>query len=272
MSAATTGPHRIATPAPRRAALIADLLLMVTWRDIRIKYKQSVMGLLWAVLMPGLIVAAGLLVQFGMSQLSGRPFTLDALAAICVKSLPWAFFVGSIRFATNSLTGNANLITKINCPRIVFPVSAVLSALFDMLIAALPLIVILLLAGVRPAPEQLWVIPLMLLLVLFVTGLGIAFAAANLFFRDVKYLVEIILTFAIFFTPVFYSAELFGPWREVMLLNPVAPLLEGLERAVVQTRTPDLGWIAYSAVVSVVTFVLAWVMFHRLEPSFADNV
>lgn len=272
MTAVPASSRRPASPAPRRSALIADLLLTITWRDIRIKYKQSVMGLLWAVLMPALIVAAGMLVQFGMSQLSGKPFTLDKVAAICVKSLPWAFIVGSIRFATNSLTSNANLITKINCPRVVFPVSAVLSTLFDMLIAALPLVVVLAIAGVRPALSQIWVLPLMLLMVLFVTGLGIAFAAANLYFRDVKYLVEIVLTFAIFFTPVFYSADLFGPWREVILLNPVAPLLDGLEQSVVQGRTPDLPWIAYSAVVSIATFALAWLMFHRLEPSFADNV
>jgi ABC-type polysaccharide/polyol phosphate export permease len=272
LNAAAVPSRRDSSSAPRRSALIADLLIMITWRDVRIKYKQSIMGLLWAVLMPGLIVAAGLLVQFGMSRLSGRPFTPDQLAAICVKSLPWAFIVGGIRFATNSLTGNANLITKINCPRIVFPISAVLSALFDLAIAALPLVVLLAFAGVRPSASQLWVLPLMLLMVLFVAGLGVAFAAANLFFRDVKYLVEIVLTFAIFFTPVFYSAELFGPLREVMLLNPVAPLLEGLEQTVVQGRGPDLGWVGYSAVVSVVTFVGAWVVFHRLEPSFADNV
>ena len=85
LSASTTAGRRV---PKRRLALIADLLFMVTWRDIAIKYKQSMMGLLWAVLMPGIIVAAGMLVQFGMSQLSGRPFSLDALAAVCVKSLP----------------------------------------------------------------------------------------------------------------------------------------------------------------------------------------
>jgi ABC-type polysaccharide/polyol phosphate export permease len=252
--------------------VIGDLLFMVTWRDIKIKYKQSVMGLLWAVLMPGIIVAAGVLVQFGMSQLSGTPFTLDKIAAVAVKSLPWAFVVGAVRFATNSLTGNANLLTKINCPRIVFPLSAVLSALFDMLVAALPLLVILAIAGVKASVTQLWTIPLLFFLVLFVAGLGIAFSAANLYFRDVKYLVEVVLTFAIFFTPVFYSSDMFGPWRDWMLLNPVAPLLEGLEQAVDKGRTPELSWIGYSAVVSVATFASAWWLFHRLEPTFADNV
>lgn len=255
-----------------RARLIADLLMMITWRDIRIKYKQSVMGLMWAILMPGLIVAAGLLVQLGMSHLSGRPFTIDRLAAICVKSLPWAFFVGGLRFATNSLVSNANLITKINCPRVVFPISAVLSALFDLLVALAPLVIILAFTGVRPMVTQWWALPLMLFMVLFVAGLGIAASAVNLFFRDIKYLVEIVLTFAIFFTPVFYSADLFGPWRDVLLLNPVAPLLEGLDQAVVHGVTPSLPWVAYSAIVSIGTFLGAWVMFHRLEPSFADNV
>ena len=269
LSASTTAGRRV---PKRRLALIADLLFMVTWRDIAIKYKQSMMGLLWAVLMPGIIVAAGMLVQFGMSQLSGRPFSLDALAAVCVKSLPWAFIVGAIRFATNSLTSNASLLTKINCPRIVFPVSAVLSALFDMLVATIPLVVVLAFTGIRPAASQLWVIPLLLLIVSFVAGLGIALSAANVYFRDVKYIVEVLLTFAIFFTPVFYPSSMLGPWRDVLLLNPVAPLLEGMEVAVVQGRSPDLGWIGYSASVSFVTLVAAWVMFYRLEPTFADNV
>jgi ABC-type polysaccharide/polyol phosphate export permease len=252
--------------------LIADLLFMVTWRDIKIKYKQSVMGLLWAVFMPGIIVIAGLLVQLGMSQLSGRPFTLDKLAAVSVKSLPWAFVVSGIRFATNSLTSNSSLLTKINCPRIVFPLSAVLSALFDLLVAVIPLLIVLAIAGVKPALTQFWAIPLLFCLVLLVAGFGIAFAAANLYFRDVKYLVEVVLTFAIFFTPVFYSSELFGPWRDMLLLNPVAPLLEGLERSVDRGLMPDIGWVAYSAAISVAVFAGAWILFHRLEPSFADNV
>jgi len=268
-----TGSSVVQRRAPSsRLRLIADLLFIVTWRDIKIKYKQSVMGLLWAILMPGLIISAGLLVQLGMSQISGKPFTLDTLAAVVVKSLPWAFVVSGIRFATNSLTSNANLLTKINCPRIVFPLSAVLSALFDLLVAVIPLVIVLALVGVTPAITQLWAIPLLFFLVLLVAGLGIAFSAANLYFRDVKYIVEVLLTFAIFFTPVFYSSELFGPWRDWILLNPVAPLLEGLEQAVDKGRMPDLGWTAYSAALATVIFAGAWFMFHRLEPSFADNV
>lgn len=245
---------------------------MLTWREIKIKYKQSVMGLLWAVFMPTIIVAAGMLIRVAMSKMAGTEVSPDHLASISVKALPWAFFVGALRFTTNSLTGNANLLTKINCPRIAFPVSAVLSALFDLVIAIIPLIAVLAWCGVTPSLALVWVPLLLTLLVLLVTGLGIAFAAANLFYRDIKYIVEVILTFAIFFTPVLYEADMLGTWQSWVLLNPVAPILEGLRSAVVLSTTPDLPWLLYSAVVSIVVFVAGWQLFHHLEPTFADNV
>ena len=110
------------------------------------------------------------------------------------------------------------------------------------------------------------------LLVLLVMGLGVALSAANLFFRDVKYLVEVILTFAIFFTPVIYDVEMFGEWRFWLLLNPIAPILEGLRSAVVLHTVPDLQWLAYSAAVSVLVFAGGWQLFRRTEPIFADRI
>ena len=247
-------------------------MFVLTWRDIQIKYKQSIMGLLWAVLMPMIIVAAGMVVRIAMSKLSGSPLPQDNLASLSVKAIPWAFFVSAIRFATASLTSNMNLVTKINCPRIAFPVSSVLSSLFDMLVATVPLIGILLWLGITPSLMLLWVPVLIGLLVMLVTGLGIGLAAANLFFRDVKYIVEVLLTFAIFFTPVIYDVELFGDWSFWLLLNPIAPILEGLRSAVVLKQAPDLQWLAYSAVVSLLVFVGGWRLFQRLEPVFADRI
>ena len=231
---------------------------MLTVRDIKIKYKQSAMGLLWAVLMPAIIVGAGMLIRVAMSKMSGTPLSPDSLASISVKALPWAFFVSAIRFATNSLTSNANLVTKINCPRIAFPVAAVLSALFDLAIAIVPLTAVLAWCGVTPSYALLWVPLLLALLVLLVSGLGIAFAAVNLFFRDVKYIVEVVLTFAIFFTPVLYEVDMLGEWRFWVLLNPIAPLLEGLRSAVVLNVAPDMGWLLYSAIVSLLVFAGGW--------------
>src|SRR5262249_31954229 len=113
-----------------------DLLYMITWREIRVKYKQSVMGMLWAVLMPTVIVCAGLIVRYAFVAVSGKPFTESDLTSVAVKAAPWAFFVSALRVGTNSLVANANLVTKIYLPRLVFPLSAVLSALFDFAIAA----------------------------------------------------------------------------------------------------------------------------------------
>jgi lipopolysaccharide transport system permease protein len=252
--------------------LLRDLIFILTWRDVKIKYKQSIMGFMWAILMPAIIVGAGMLVRVAMSKVSGNPLTLDHLASMAVKAVPWAFFVSAIRFATNSLTGNMNLVTKINCPRIAFPASAILSSLFDLLIATIPLTAVLAWCGIMFSFELLWVPLLLALLILLVSGIGIALAAANLYYRDVKYIVEVILTFAIFFTPVLYEADMLGEWRFWILLNPIAPLLEGLRSAVVLQSPPDLGWLTYSAVVSVLVFAGSWRLFRRLEPTFADNI
>src|SRR3972149_500293 len=164
------------------------LLYMLTWRDIKIKYKQSVMGFFWAILMPMLIVAAGLLVKKGFSMVSGRPLELTELASVSVKAIPWAFFVGSIRFSTNSLTGNSNLVTKIYFPREVFPIASVLANLFDFAVASVVVVAMLAVARIGVSVYLLWLPVLLILLILLTLGLGMFLACGNLFFRDVKYI------------------------------------------------------------------------------------
>ncbi len=249
-----------------------ELLYMISWRDIRIKYKQSVMGFMWAILMPMVIIFTGILVRVVMARSSGISLDMQQVASVSVKAVPWAFFVASIRFATNSLTGNGNLVTKIYFPKEIFPLSAVLSQLFDFMIASLILTLFLVFAGVGWSVYLLWVIPLMLTLVLLVAAMGIFLSAANLFLRDVKYLVEMILSFAIFFTPVFYDSELAGKWQPLLLLNPVAPLLEGLNACIVLHRTPDIEWVSYSFAVSVLGACLSMVLFKKLESKFAESI
>jgi lipopolysaccharide transport system permease protein len=249
-----------------------QLLYMLTARDIKIRYKQTVMGFLWAILMPLFIVSAGMLVKKGMSMFSGKPLEIDDLVSVAVKSLPYAFFIGSVRFATNSLVSNRNLVTKIYFPREVFPISAVLANLFDFVIAAAVLCAILAFTNVPIGITVAWIPAVLLFLVLFTIGIGMLLACANLFYRDVKYIVEIIVTFAIFFTPVFYEASLFGKWSPLLLMNPVGAMLEAIHSAVVLQRAPDAFWFVYSAAWSVGTFLLGWGVFHKLEFSFAENI
>ena len=249
-----------------------DLLYMLTWREIKVKYKQSVMGFLWAIFMPIVIVAAGLTVRYAAASIAGRELRLEDFVLVSVKAVPWAFFVSTIRFASNSLIANQNLVTKIYMPREIFPLASVLSQLVDFAVAGAVLVVIMAIAGV-PFHAGLLLVPgLIVLLVLLATACGVFLSAAALFFRDVKYIVEVILTFAIFFTPVFYEVALFDRWATLLMLNPVAPLLEGIGAVASGRPLPEAGWFAYSAIVSIVGCAAALLFFKKLEPYFAESV
>jgi len=249
-----------------------ELFLIIVWRDIKIKYKQSIMGFLWAIFMPIMIISAGILVKYAMSVVSGKPLVLSDVSTVSVKSLPWAFFVGSIRFATNSLLGNTNLVSKIHFPKEIFPIASVFSNLFDFVIAGVTLALILAIAGIGVSIYLLWVPVLLIILIVQMIGLGMLLSAASLFFRDVKYIVEVLLTFGIFFTPVFYEAEMLGRWSTAIMLNPVAPILEGLNACIVLHQGPDPVWIIYSAVVSCLVLGIGYPAFKKLEPLFAESI
>ncbi len=249
-----------------------DLLYMLAWRDITIKYKQSIMGFMWAIFMPLLIVSSGIIVRYAFSRLSGQPLVWRDVAEVSVKAIPWAFFVAGIRFSTLSLIANSNLVTKIFFPRELFPLAAVLSQLFDLVVASVALTVLLAVAGIGVSLQLLWVPILVTMLVAVVLALGFLFSALALFFRDVKYLVEVVLTFGIFFTPVFYSVELFGDWAPFLMLNPLAPILEGLGACIVHQQAPDLGWTAYSAGFAFIGLVVSYKLFKTLEPAFAEYI
>jgi len=163
-------------------------------------------------------------------------------------------------------------VTKIYFPREILPMAAMLSQLMDFAVATLVLVVVLAVLHVGVSMQLLWLPVLVAILVLLTTGLAILLAGASLFFRDVKYLVEVILTFAIFFTPVFYDASMFGRWKTLLMLNPIAPLLEGFANVIVRHAPPPLPWLGYSAVVSMVLFFGSLTVFQRLEPYFAESV
>lgn len=267
-----------------------ELMYEFTRRDIRIRYKQAIMGFGWAIFMPILIVASGVLVRFAMGQVSNSSVGSADIAGIAVKGIAWAFFVGTITFATGTLTLNHNLISKVYFPREVLPLSALLAQSFDTAIGLTALLVLLPFLGVTPHWSMLWV-PLLLGLLFLLTAAATLFlSCANLFFRDVKYIVQVLLTFGIFFTPVFYEPAMMGPKGAVyMQLNPLTPLLEGLRLSVVEghnllqplttvTRAGPvaLAWnpwmLAYSAGWAVLGLLGASLLFHRSEPAFAENV
>jgi len=249
-----------------------ELLWALTWRNIKIKYKQTAMGFLWALFMPMIIVLSGIIVKKAMAVFSGRPLELAQIASVSVKALPWAFFVGTLKFSVGSLVANMNLVKKIYFPREVFPLSYVISQLVDFLIASSVLAIILAIAKIGVSIYILWLPILLLFLILLVAGLGLILSCGNLFFRDVKYIVDVVLTFGIFFTPVFYEASMFPKWKNLILLNPVGAILENINNIVVLHKAPDFLWFGYAGIVAVGGFLGAWYVFHKAEPAFAENI
>jgi lipopolysaccharide transport system permease protein len=249
-----------------------DLWYMLTFRDIRIRYKQAAMGFLWAIFMPIVAVMAGILIKKAMAVVSGRAIDMIGIVSISVKVLPWTFFISSIRFSVHSLVGNSELITKIYFPRAVLPLASITACLFDMAISILVLFVLLSVVKLGVSVHLFWVPLILCLLLLFTIGLGLLLSSANLFFRDVKYVVEIILMFGIFFTPVFYDAKTFGNWKTILMLNPMGSILESLNEVVVLKQAPDPVWLIYAGVCSVAIFIIGITIFQEKEQYFAENI
>ncbi len=249
-----------------------DLFFTIASRDIKVRYKQSVMGFLWAILMPTLIVGAGIIVRYGFALASGRHINNADVAAVAVKSVPWAFLVSSIRFSCISLTNNIPLVTKVYFPKEIFPLAAVMSCLFDFAVASAALVVLLVILKIGWSVYLLCLPILIVTMVLLAAGISMIVSAGSLFFRDVKYIVEAVLTFAIFFTPVFYDVQMFGEKGKWLMMNPAAPILEAVGNCVTGQQFPQLSWLAYSMGFALVTFIGGYVFFKHLEPAFAESV
>lgn len=261
-------------PAPRRPGALAatarrarevwesrELLLEFVRRDVRVRYRQALLGVLWALLMPALTVLAGLLLRAVMLR-GGGDVDLGsgrvALAGIAVKGVAWAFFAGALGTGTTSLAANAALVARVYFPREILPLASTLAQGVDLAAAACTVVVLLLVLGVGVGTAVLWA-PLLLVLLLLLTAAAAAvLACANLFFRDVRHVVQVALTFGVFFTPVFVDAAQLGArGARLVMLNPVAPLLEGLRLSVVG-RHDLLQRLVVDGVVAWDPWYLAW--------------
>jgi len=267
-----------------------ELMFEFAQRDIRIRYKQAVMGFGWAIFMPILIVISGVLIRVAMGQAAGAGVGRADIAGIALKGVGWAFFAGAVTFGTVVLTANHNLISKVYFPREVLPIAAILAQTFDTGIGLVALLILLPFLGVVPHLTILWAPVLLLLLWLLTAAVVVLLSCANLFFRDVKYIVQVVLTFGILFTPVFYEPAMMGPkgsW--LMWLNPLTPVLEGLRLSVVtghdllvpltevtKTGAKVTAWhpasLLYTAGWAIVGLFVSLLIFHRSQSAFAENV
>jgi lipopolysaccharide transport system permease protein len=271
----------------REMASRRDLLVQLASRDIRIRYKQAVMGFAWALLTPLLLVGAGSLLRVAIAQMSGVALDRAEIGSVVLKSFPWAFFSGAIGFGVASITSNLTLVTKVYFPRAVLPLGVVLAATFDLAIGAGALLVVLPFLGAKLSFALLWVPVLVLMLIVLTAGFAVFLACANLFFRDVKYLTQVLLTFGVFFTPVLFDAPAFGArGARLLMLNPLSPIFEGMRLAVFDghnlfhplsqlTRSGmvtawEPWYLLYGAVWAVGAFLASLVLFQRTQYLFAE--
>jgi len=247
-----------------------ELLYFLTWRDLKVRYKQTAVGAAWAVIQPFLtmVVFSVFFGRLAAMPSDGIPYPVFSFAGL----LPWNFFANSLGRSSNSLVGSAHLISKVYFPRLVVPVSSVLSGLLDFAISFVVLLFLMLFYGVVPTPAAL-LLPLFLLLAM-VTALGVGLwcSALHVQYRDVGYVVPFLIQLWFFATPVVYPSSLLPePWRTLYGLNPMVGVVEGFRWALLGTDPPG-PMLALSALVSVLLLVSGALYFKRMEKTFADVV
>lgn len=249
-----------------------ELLWLVTQREIKVRYKQSVLGALWAILQPLslMIVMTVFFSWFARMPSDGIPYPLFVYSAL----LPWIFFSTSLSFAIPSLITNAHIITKIYFPREIVPLASVLAAFLDFLIASGVFVLFLAYYRVHPTWNVLYLLPLLAAQIAFTMGICLLLSAFTVLYRDVRHMLPLLIQIWMFVTPILYPASVVpGRWRAIyFMLNPMAVIIDGYRRAVVHGLPPQLSYIALAALVSCLILWLGYKYFKHLEREFADIV
>jgi lipopolysaccharide transport system permease protein len=248
-----------------------ELFYFLTWRDVIVRYKQTVLGIAWAIIQPliAMIIFNIFFGQLAKIPSDGIPYPIFSYAAL----VPWMFFANGLNQSSNSLVGNANLIRKVFFPRLIVPVSTVLSGLVDFVIAFLVLVAMMFYYGRVPTINVLW-LPLLIVLALTISlGVGLWFSALNCHFRDVRYALPFITQIWMFATPIVYPSSLLSePWRTLYGINPMAGVVEGFRWALLGTGTAPGLMIAASSIVAIIVLIGGAFYFRKIEKTFADVV
>ena len=248
-----------------------ELVFFMIWRDIKVRYKQTLLGAAWAIIQPVLTM---LIFNFVFGTVAkvpteGIPYPIFSYAAL----LPWGLFSAALNNASRSLTTNQNMVSKIYFPRLVLPLASVLGGLVDFAIAFLILIVLMIYYKITPT-TAIWTLPLFIILTV-ITALGVALwlSAINVQYRDVNYVLPFLTQFWLFLTPVAYSANVISAkWQFVYSLNPMAGVVNGFRWALLGTNTgPNMNMVV-SICISLVFLVSGLFYFRSMERTFADTI
>lgn len=246
------------------------LLWQMTKRDLLIRYKQTVMGFAWAVFMPLIHTAvfATVMARIGNFDV-GIPYPLFAFTGV----LAWNFFASALRFSSTSLSSNASLVSKVYFPREIFPLSQVAVCFVDSLVAGAVVIAMMWWYGVMPGISVLWLPAVFAVHIAWTAAVSLVLAMANLFFRDVKYIVDGLLTVAMFSTTALYTAtQIGGRTGEVMAANPLSIIIDAYRAALFFNTPVVTPAFLITGAVGFAALAVAWLIFHRAEHRFAENV
>ena len=247
-----------------------SLLLFLVWREIKVRYAQTVLGAAWAVLQPLLttVVFTVIFGRFARLPSDGVPYPLFALAAL----VPWTYFNTAVSGASNSLLANTSLITKVYFPRLIIPAAPVLAALLDLAVSLVALLALMVVYGVYPsAGAPMLLLPSVLMMLLTAAGVGCWLAALNIQYRDVKYVVPFLLQLWMYASPVVYSLSLVpSKYRLAYALNPLAGAIAGFRAALLGTSPPTAAEFGLSLGVAILVFAGGVAFFRRTERVFAD--
>ncbi|MBK8313226.1 MAG: ABC transporter permease [Acidobacteria bacterium] len=248
-----------------------ELLYFLTWRDIKVRYKQTVLGAAWAIIQPffTMLVFSMFFGRLARVPSDGIPYPVFCYAAL----VPWTFFANGLTQSSNSLVGSSNLITKVYFPRLTIPLATVFSGVIDFCLAFLLLIGMMIFYGLIPTVNIVW-LPLFLLLALVTSlGVGLWLAALNVQFRDVRYVVPFVNQFWMLATPIAYPSSLMREkWRLIYGLNPMAGVVEGFRWALLGVNTTPGPMLIVSSLAAVILLLGGAFYFRLMEKTFADVV
>lgn len=249
-----------------------ELLYFLTWRDIKVRYKQTVLGAGWAILQPFLSMVVFSLFFGGLAQIpsDGLPYPLFSYAAL----VPWTFFANGLTQSSNSLVGSANLIRKVYFPRLTIPIATVLSGMIDFLLAFVVLVLMSFFFGVLPTANVVFLPFFVLLACVTALGVGLWLSAMNVQFRDVRYTVPFLTQFWLFITPIAYPSSLIQNevLRALYGLNPMAGVVEGFRWALLGADSAPQPTMLVSTISALLLFISGMYYFRRMEKTFADVV
>lgn len=248
-----------------------ELLSFLAWRDLKVRYKQTVLGIFWAIIQPVFTMLVFSLFFGKLAQMpsDGIPYPVFTYSGL----VPWTFFATSLTISANSLVNNPRLLTKVYFPRVLIPLASVLPCLVDFALAFSVLGLMMVGYGLLPTTNIIWLPFFLLMAVGTALGAGLWLAALNVQFRDVRYAVPFLIQFWLFCTPVAYPSSLLEePWRILYGINPMVGVVDGFRWALLDTRH-EFGWmIGLSIITMVILLLTGLAYFRKMERTFADIV